>query len=72
MRLWARLSGCATRAGMLNGWRCSLASVSGISGGEVYVCAFPLGNCANSRKRDNTLWTPVVVYFPGGRGPYSS
>ncbi|WP_312826535.1 TcfC E-set like domain-containing protein, partial [Escherichia coli] len=51
-------------AGMLNGWAMqSLASVSGISGGEVYGVS--MGNQANSRKRDNTLsLTPVVVYFP--------
>ena len=50
-------------AGMLNGWAMqSLASVSGISGGEVYGVS--MGN-PNSRKRDNTLsLTPVVVYFP--------
>lgn len=59
-------------AGMLNGWAMqSLASVSGISGGEVYGVS--MGNQANSRKRDNTLSDAGGGLFPhGGRGPYSS
>jgi hypothetical protein len=51
-------------AGLLSGWAMqSVASVSGISGGEVYGVS--VGNQANSRKRDNTLsLTPIVLYFP--------
>ena len=63
--MWERdYQGMRYAAGMLNGWAMqSLASVSGISGGEVYGVS--MGNQANSRKRDNTLsLTPVVVYFP--------
>lgn len=58
-----RLSGMRYAAGMLNGWAMqSLASVSGISGGEVYGVS--MGSEANSRKRDNTLSLTPVVYFP--------
>ncbi|MRF87931.1 TcfC E-set like domain-containing protein, partial [Escherichia coli] len=63
--MWERdYQGMRYAAGMLNGWAMqSLASVSGIAGGEVYGVS--VGNQANSRKRDNTLsLTPVVVYFP--------
>ncbi|HBC2537864.1 CS1-pili formation C-terminal domain-containing protein [Enterobacter cloacae] len=63
--MWERdYQGMRYAAGMLNGWAMqSLASVSGISGGEVYGVS--VGNQANSRKRDNTLsLTPIVVYFP--------
>ncbi|WP_139308743.1 CS1-pili formation C-terminal domain-containing protein [Pantoea sp. 1.19] len=50
--------------GMLDNWGMqSVASVSALTGGEIY--GFSLGNAANSRKRNAALsLSPVVVFFP--------
>ncbi|MEM6162363.1 CS1-pili formation C-terminal domain-containing protein [Erwinia sp. P6884] len=63
--LWERdYKGLRYAAGMLDSWNMqSVATVSALTGGEIY--GFSFGNAANSRKRDGALsLTPVVVFFP--------